>query len=292
MMKPVPAHELLATGRWCWNYLLIDGMALPNAERQLYQADEFPHYLNLYAGTHWEAIADLGPLLIAVTDQNPFIQRFLEEGFAAEWGYLIQSPEDLPTLAAQFRQCITVRHASGSDLVLRFGEPGVATAMFTELDAFRRWRPALEALLVPDALNWQWQHIAIASIAETVPALPVTLSEQDVARLSQVDERSLLKRLVAHLDRFFLGWDSGSGRAAGVVNLGGLISRAKTAGYTSERSLTQWANVFGYGGAPASAAELPPALLSLLDAPPELSRIDLHARDAAILARAISAVPD
>ena len=283
-----PTHELLASDQWCWNYLLVDGISLPEAEKQLYQTSEFPDYLNLYAGTDWDPVADVAPLLIAITEQDPFVGRFMTESFASEWGVLIKSSQDLPTLATQLRQCLTVRHPTGSDLVLRLADPGVVAVLFTELEVFGRTCQGVEALLVPDALRWEWQFIAVTPRDAGGRSGPVTLSDEAFAVVAKVDERSLLRNLVAHLDRFFPSWDAMTGRSAGVDRLSRMISRARAAGYSSERSLTQWANVFGFSGAPEKPEMLSPAILGLLDSPPEYPDVEYHAREAAILARSAS----
>lgn len=79
-------HELVKEECWRWNYLLIDGVALPEAEKQLYQACENPEHVNLFAGPAYGEISDVGPLLVRVTAEHPLVQCLIEEDFGAEWG--------------------------------------------------------------------------------------------------------------------------------------------------------------------------------------------------------------
>lgn len=115
MTNEFPKHDLLAADAWPWNYLLIDGASLPEAERLLYQACDYPEHMNLFAGPTYGEIADVGPLLVQITFEHPLVQRLIEADFTQEWGYLLRSALDLSALTHWFRRFITARHPSGVD---------------------------------------------------------------------------------------------------------------------------------------------------------------------------------
>lgn len=280
-----PGHESLTENNWRWNYLLIDGVALPEAEKQLYQACETPEHLNLFAGPVYGEIADVGPLLVRVGYDHPLVQRLIEDGFTDEWGYLLSSDLELPTLAEWFRQFIRVKHPTGVDLFLRFAEPAVASVVFGEAGLFRRTGSPVGEVLLPDSLDGNWRHIPLTLGQDYSYKEPLTLSEQDVEALSKVDRHSVLKAMVAHLDQFFPGWTADTERTAQIANLSQLLDLARQAEYLSERALTQWTNVFGFLRPSRLPEDLPEPVQTLLKAIPQASDAESAAREAAVLAR-------
>lgn len=293
VMSPLtpPNHDLLTRDGWCWNYLLVDGLSLPKAEKQLYQDNEFPAFVNLYVGTDWDALADVAPLLVSISDETPFAQRFLAEGFYPEWGYLIQSSQGLHALARQLGQYLQVRHSTGTDFILRLADPGVAGLLFREVKAFCSTLSGVQALLLPDIVRWQWQHMEVASGAgskgaeENRAGFPLVLSDQEVDKLREVDEWSLLKKMTCHLDTFFPAWATLASRLRRSQLLGQLLARARNSGYTSERAQGQWTNVFGYASHLERLGDLSPEILALLDSPPKEADFGRLASEAATVAR-------
>jgi hypothetical protein len=285
MTNKAPGHESLTENGWRWNYLLIDGIALPEAERQLYQACESPEHLNLFAGPVYGEISDVGPLLVRVSSDHPMVQRLIDEGFTKEWGYLVRSALELPALAAWLRQFIRVKHPAGVDLFLRFAEPAVASVVFGEAGALRRVGTPVDEVLLPDSLDGNWHHIQLTSAkAQKLPE-PLVLSGQDVEALTKVDRRSLLKAMVAHLDQFFPHWTNDAERVLQIARLSQLLDLARQAEYLSERALTQWANVFGFLRPGRLPEDLPEPVQALLKAIPQASDAETAAREAAVLAR-------
>jgi hypothetical protein len=295
-MSPLtpPNHDLLTRARWCWNYLLVDGLSLLDAEKRLYQDNEFPAFVNLYAGTDWDALTDIAPLLVSISDEDPFAQRFLAEGFYPELGYLIRSSQGLHALANRLRQYLQVRHSTGADFILRLAHPGVAGMLFTEVKAFCSTLSGVQALLLPDIVRWQWQPMDVASGAgsegaeENRTGFPLVLSDQEMGKLREVDEWTLLKKMTRHLDTYFPDWSPLSSRFRQSQLLGQLLARARNSGYTSERAQGQWTNVFGYSGHLERLEDLSPEILTLLDSPPkeaDFASFERKASGAAILAR-------
>ena len=280
----VPAHESLAEAQWRWNYLLIDGVAMPAAEKQLYQECENPEHLNLYAGTEYSEISDVGPVLVRITSEHPLARRLVEE-FSTEWGYLLASSQDLLTLAAWFRQFITVAHPTGVELFLRFALPAVAAELFGDAGLFRRAAVPVDEVLMPDSLEWRWRHVQLPSVTQAVCEKPLILTEPEIEALTRVDWRNLLRTMVAHLDEFFPGWARGPGRNERIANLNQLLNLALQANYVSERALTQWTDVFGFLAPVRVPEDLPENIQALLRMAPADADVELAARNAAVLAR-------
>jgi len=281
----IPEHEYLTEAGWRWNYLLVDGVALPEAEKQLYQACECPEHVNLYSGTVYGDISDVAPLLVRVTFEHPLVQRLIDEDFSQEWGYLLSSSVELPRLAGWFRQFITVRHPAGVDLFLRFAEPAVASVLFGDGGPFRRAGTPVDEVLLPDSLAWNWQHVQMPRVPDQISVGTLTLSENEIDALTQVDRRNLLRRMVVHLDEFFPEWTSGPDRKEQIATLSRLLDLARNAHYRSERALTQWTNVFGFLRPGRVPEELPELIQTLLRTIPANSDAETAAREAAVLAR-------
>lgn len=278
-------HELVTEEGWRWNYLLIDGIALPEAEKQLYQACDSPEHVNLFAGPVYGEISDVGPLLVRVTFEHPLVQRLIGEDFGVEWGYLLNSMLDLPALASWFRQFIRVSHPAGVDVFLRFAEPAVASVLFGEAGPFRRAGTPVEEVLLPDALKDDWRHIEVSRASGQAFAMSLTLSEPDIEALTKVDQRRLLRAMVAHLEQFFPDWASEAERGVQIARLSRLLDLARQANYVSERSLTQWTNVFGFSLPDQVPDDLPEPVQALLRVIPPEDDAESAARKAALLAR-------
>lgn len=285
MSNKVPGHEFLAEAEWRWNYLLIDGVTLPEAEKQLYQACECPEHINLYGGPVFGEISDVAPLLVRITYEHPLVHRLIGADFSQEWGYLLSSTLDLPSLASWFRQFITVRHPAGVDLFLRFAEPAVASVLFGATGLFRRAGAPVDEALLPDSLAWTWQHVRMSPVPDHSFADLLTLSEQEIDALAQVDQRNLVRKMVVHLDEFFPHWPSGTSRGEQQATLSLLLDLARQANYLSERALIQWANVFGFLGPGRAPQDWPEPIQALLRAIPQHADAETAAREAAVLAR-------
>lgn len=285
MSNEIPGHESLADAKWRWNYLLIDGIALPEAEKQLYQACELPEHQNLYSGTVYDGVSDLAPVLVRITSEHPLVQRLVKEEFSQAWGYLLSSTLDLPTLANWFRRFITVRHPVGVELFLRFAEPAVASVLFGDAGPFRRAGFPADEVLLPDSLEWNWRHIQLPGVSDQVPDESLTLSESEVDALARADQRNFLNNMVLHLDEFFPEWASGASRKEQIATLSRLLDLARRKNYLSERALSQWTNVFGFLRPARIPEELPEPIQALLGAIPQNVDAETAAQEAALLAR-------
>lgn len=285
MTNEFPKHDLLAADAWPWNYLLIDGASLPEAERLLYQACDYPEHMNLFAGPTYGEIADVGPLLVQITFEHPLVQRLIEADFTQEWGYLLRSALDLSALTHWFRRFITARHPSGVDFFLWFANPAAASVLFGDAGAFRRAGAPIEDILLPDSLEWSWQYIRMPTVMDDAITESLTLSEQDIEALTKVDQRNILKKMITHLDEFFPDWAFNIDRKLQSATLFRLLGLARQANYVSERALTHWINVFGFLRPVRVPEDLPEPIQAFLSEIPPNSDAERAARKVALLAR-------
>lgn len=236
-----------------WNYLLVDGVRLTDAESTLYELCDTPRYINLFAGTEWADMKDVSPLLVQIDASDPITRAFLEIGFDAEWGFLLKSPATLDEIANHWRRFITVQHPLGHEVMLRFSDPAVARVLLTDVwmgpgNGF--WGPITAALL-PDELDQCWHCIQApdGKRAEGERILSDwALNDRLVDQLTAADHRQTLRTLMQHLKQYFPQRLALLPRGDTVRSLDQLISTAIENGFTSELALTHWTTVFGYRG--------------------------------------------
>lgn len=271
-----------------WHYLLVDGVRLTDAESTLYELCDTPRYVNMFAGTEWADMKDVSPLLVQVDASHPLTRAFLEIGFDAEWGFLLQSPATLDEIASHWRRFITVQHPLGHEVMLRFSDPAVARVLLMGWwmgpdNGF--WGP-VSAVLLPDELARCWRHIQ-APIGDHVESNGLqsdrALNDHIVDQLTAADHRQTLRTLMQHLKQYFPQRFALMLRGDTVRSLDQLISKAIENGFTSESALTHWATVFGYHG-DVSQGQVAPDLYALLTESNGVNPDDT-ARQAAMLAR-------
>lgn len=236
-----------------WNYLLVDGVRLTDAELTLYKLCDAPRYVNLFAGTEWADMQKVSPLLVQVDANDPVTRAFLKTGLDAEWGFLLQSTATLDEIANHWRRFITVQHPLGHEVMLRFSDPAVARALLTNGWAGPEsgfWGPVSAALL-PDELDECWHCIQAPGgkrdEGERKPS-DRALNDRLVDQLTAADHRQTLRTLMQHLKQYFPQRLALLPRSDTVRSLDQLISKAIDNGFTSESALTHWATVFGYHG--------------------------------------------
>lgn len=268
-----------------WNYLLIDGVRLPDAEKRLYQLCDAPECRNLFRGTEWDTIADVGPLLIEAETSQPFVNEFLQDGLPGEWGYLIRSDLSLSDLTRHLQTFLTVQHPVGEPVILRFADPLIARALFGEAVSLAPMGAGISALALPDSVGRRWHYKEPPGSEFSDNGGTATLSETDLVLMARVDHRLTLRTMVSHMDQFFPDWCEENARENRAEVLGELLGRAQEAGYTSERSLTHWTNVFGYLGPDVSLDGLPHPIDDGLKTIPTGTGAEQMARDLALQAR-------
>ncbi|WP_165856464.1 DUF4123 domain-containing protein [Marinobacter sp. JSM 1782161] len=238
-----------------WHYLMVDGSRWQGVERRLYDIEETPVYANLFFGTDFASVADVGPLLIAVDQNSRILGDFVQSKAIEESGYLVSSDTALDTLAEQFRHFILARHPLGYDLMLRFADPAVVHALLgadgaASLSSF--WG-SIKAVAIPDSLKGQWIHLDAPDhqgAVEKDKVKTVELTDPLIDQMEHVDRRRLVVEQVQHIDAFFPNRSQQTPRLQLVESLEYLCSQALSNGYTSKRALTHWANVYGYIGMP------------------------------------------
>lgn len=107
-------------------YLLVDGVRYNEALARLYRRAEDIQIEPLYAGTPWQEVADLGPILLEPDQNSPLWKEVAEE---PEWhtaAAVLTSDASMTQLADHLRQFNQVTDTQGTTYLLRYADPLVA----------------------------------------------------------------------------------------------------------------------------------------------------------------------
>lgn len=110
-------------------FVLIDGLLLPEALRQLYGRGETLEIDPLYLGTRWQNLKDKGPILVQASERLE--GEWLRERHWHASSSLLYSQAAMPMLAAHLRHFLCPPDYLGNASLLRFADPLVMHAWLT-----------------------------------------------------------------------------------------------------------------------------------------------------------------
>ncbi|TCD22484.1 DUF4123 domain-containing protein [Pseudomonas sp. IC_126] len=137
--------------------LIIDSLAEPSPIQELFVSDLMQDYINLYHGTEFADLADIGPWLVAVSASEVAQIQPMLDAPERNWGWLASADRiDLTALAQHWRERMQVDE-KGQRSLYRFQDSRVIARHLAEL------APAQQPLLLGplnSALCWDgecWQ---------------------------------------------------------------------------------------------------------------------------------------
>ena len=107
-------------------YLLVDGVRYNEALARLYRRAEDIQIEPLYAGTPWQEVADLGPILLGLNQDSLLWHEVDNE---PEWhtaAAILTSHAPMTQIADHLRQLNQVTDTQGTAYLLRYADPLVA----------------------------------------------------------------------------------------------------------------------------------------------------------------------
>jgi hypothetical protein len=134
--------------------LVVDRLAEPDPIKGLFGADLMQDYVNLYQGSEFADLADVGPWLVRLTDAGAAFLYSLLETPNQHWGWLASAEHiDLSALAQHWRERMVIEE-NGQRALYRFQDNRVIARHLGELT-----EPQLPLLLGPlnSALYWDEQ---------------------------------------------------------------------------------------------------------------------------------------
>lgn len=107
-------------------FVLIDGLLLPEALKQLYGRGETLEIDPLYLGTRWQNLKDKGPILVQASERLE--GEWLHKDHWHACSSLLYSQATMPILAAHLRRFLCPPDYLGNASLLRFADPLVLHA--------------------------------------------------------------------------------------------------------------------------------------------------------------------
>jgi len=188
-------------------YLLLDGAQIEGLPARLYSLEAAPSLHLLYQQTAYEALAEVGPMLIEVRSHSD-----LERVFHLEWqatvGIWLESDASEDELVEHLRSLIHVRLESDQTTLFRYYDPRI-TALW--LDALTTDERNLSMGPV-SRLRLQSNSGAAMEVVRTFRSQTfaryedrpwLRLSQQQLEQMSEAKYASFDRRLLTHLQRFF-----------------------------------------------------------------------------------------
>ncbi|MHB9801343.1 DUF4123 domain-containing protein [Pseudomonas sp. MT3] len=232
--------------------LLLDGVTVESLLPKLYEWSSSPTVWPLYMHTRWKDLIDLSPCLIRLRGpDDPILLRFLNNA-PQEWGYLIFSDLDWPSLTARMSWLASVRHPTGEEALLRLADPAVAHALagVAERNRDPDWFGPCSTLVIPDERSdcWHLHRRPGPWTSVPPPRVPYQLGDAQIASLEEVSFRATVKELDEHMRQFFPGYTAGLPRSERWLHLNSLTSAAYESGFCSPHDITLYANIHGFLG--------------------------------------------
>ena len=132
--------------------LVVDRLADPDPIAELFGADLMQDYVNLYQGTEFADMADVGPWLVHLTDADTAFLYSLLETPNQHWGWLASAEHiDLTVLTQHWRERMLIAE-NGQRALYRFQDPRVIARSLAHVAAHE-----IPQLLGPlsSALCWE-----------------------------------------------------------------------------------------------------------------------------------------
>lgn len=198
------AMKAVKTSRKKW--LLIDGALLPQAHDTV--LTDFVHryegiqYRNVFVGTQWHDIADVGPMLVSY---HPDIEAWAQAQQPWRFGLVFESSASLATLSQHWLRLSDCQHRGLEGTLCRLYDGIVLYHLLQQGNEERQasWLGPMEKVWLPDYVS---QHYFYAKRPELEP-LPtleqVAFTDPEWQSLSDAKRYYAAHRLTQHMETYF-----------------------------------------------------------------------------------------
>jgi len=235
------------------SYLLLDGAQIEGLVARIYGLEESPLLHLLYQQSAYEALAEIGPLLVAVRPHSELAQVFQQE-WQATAGIWLESDASEDDLVEHLRSLIHVRLDGDQTMLFRYHDPRIMALWLGALKTDERdplMGPVKRIRLPADsgaelALLRENKPQAFARY-DDIPWL--RLSQEQLEQMNQAKHACFDQRLLAHLQRFFPESLQGMDVAAQQQFAALCRQSAARYGYSAPDEVTRWAGLVAELGA-------------------------------------------
>ena len=245
--------------------LLLDALEVQELLRQIYQWSPAPELDVLYQQTQWAGISHLSPCLVRVrSGDDPVLLQFLAN-VDKPWGYLWVCEGSWSQLVAHVRWLTSFRPPLGDEMYLRISDPAVAHALFAEVhcpgaDLFGPCREIIVAPPVPGDWN---RYRRSGTMVTPRYDNPYVASDAQWLALREVAFSKSIAALYQHMQRFFPEYRADLTPDQRRQHVRALAQQAIDKGFSAEREIWLYANIFGFMG--DSVLDQHPDIRSLLE---------------------------
>jgi len=89
----------------------------------------------LYGSRLAASMDNMGPHLVTICQESPFLSSLFEKGWGDSWGIFFTSSSGLPALRRHLRRLLAVRLPDGKQALFRFYDPRVLRGYLPSCDA-------------------------------------------------------------------------------------------------------------------------------------------------------------
>jgi hypothetical protein len=227
------------------HYLLLDGAQFDGLMQQVYLLHEAIDCTLLYQKTAYEALAEVGPLLVAVRPLSELAQVFQRE-WQATAGIWLESDADEAVLVEHLRSLIHAQ-VEGVTVLLRYYDPRIIRSWLGPMTDNERdvlLGPVSRIRLADDTPETCLQRLSQQVEPARYTDTPwVRLSQAQLEQMTQAKQEGFEQRLLAHVKDFYPACLHDLDAAAQRQWLANCRASAAYYGYSGSADVTRWASL-------------------------------------------------
>ncbi|MEX6502846.1 DUF4123 domain-containing protein [Pseudomonas zhanjiangensis] len=189
------------------NYLLLDGAQIDGLLARLYSLEETPVVYLLYQQTAYEALADVGAVLIALNPNSELAQVFDQE-WRTSAGIWLESDDEPEALVEHLRSLVHARVDGAVTVLLRYYDPRITPLWLGSMQPEQRDTVLgpVSRIRLPDETGGEQlfqREISPHSVARYTDTPWLRLTQAQLEHMNQAKQACFDQRLLTHLQRYY-----------------------------------------------------------------------------------------
>ena len=183
-------------------YLLLESVQIENLAHRLFEAAGGVQLHQLYQRTAYSALADVSPVLVAVTPNSSLAHTFAQE-WSATAGIWLESDADETTVIEHLRSLVHARVEGEVTVLFRYYDPQITALWLADLPAHERdpLMGPIRSIRLPHTVIHQTNPDQPGAKYADKPWL--LLSAEQLAQLNSAKQQSFAQRLIEHCETYF-----------------------------------------------------------------------------------------
>lgn len=226
------------------HYLLLDGAQIDGLAARLQELEASPSLHLLYRHSVYEALAEAGPLLVAVQPRSE-LARVFEQEWQATAGIWLESDANEAILVEHLRSLVHAR-VGGIDVLLRYYDPRITRPWLEHETTSQRdllLGPIRRIRLPDDTPETCLERMSQPQPARYNDTPWVTLSQAQLEHMSQARLGEFEQRLLLHVRNFHPACLHNLGPTEQHQWLADCRASAASYGYSSGVDVARWASL-------------------------------------------------